>query len=74
MKQDYSFKEITNVSDLDKMKEDWLVTLASPQDGMWESFRNHAIDWGIYFDGGLIGYAAINDKNNSFNFISTPYI
>ena len=72
MKQEYSFKEITDASDLDEVKKDWLATLASPQDGMWEAFRHHAIDWGIYLDGSLIGYAVINDENQLLQFYLTP--
>jgi hypothetical protein len=63
MERNYSFKEVSNIGELAILKNEWVSSLTSPQDGMWESFRNSAINWGIVCDGEMIGYASIGEGN-----------
>ena len=72
MKQNYSFRKVTDVDELAGLKKEWLSSLTSPQDGMWESFRNSAINWGIVFDGEMIGYASVGEGNQLLQFYVSP--
>ena len=47
MEGNYSFSKIINLDELAILKKNWLESLTSPQDGMWDSFRDRAEDWGI---------------------------
>ena len=72
MEQIYSFREVTNVDELADLKNEWLRSLTSPQDGMWESFRNSAMNWGIECDDETIGYASIGEGNQLVQFYISP--
>jgi GNAT superfamily N-acetyltransferase len=72
MEQNYSFKEATNLDELTNLKNEWLSSLTSPQDGMWESFRNSAMNWGIVCDDEMIGYASVGEGNQLLQFYISP--
>ncbi|MFK7772295.1 MAG: GNAT family N-acetyltransferase [Saprospiraceae bacterium] len=74
MKQNYHFNKITNTDKLTILKNEWLTSLTSPQDGMWEFFRNSAMHWEIVCEDELIGYTSVNDENQLLQFyISAKY-
>ena len=54
---------ITPGDSLKQLKYQWLDTLTSPQDGMWESFRNNAVHWEVSINGKLAGYACIHNND-----------
>ena len=72
MERNYSFKEVTNIDELAELKNEWLNSLSSPQDGMWESFRNSAMSWGIVYDQKIIGYASVDQDNKLLQFYISP--
>lgn len=59
-------------SPLPDLKTTWLQTLTAPQDGMWESFTNHAQHWQIQQDEAIIGYAAVNEEACLLQFYLKP--
>lgn len=72
MERSYSFKKAATIDELADLKNEWLIGLTSPQDGMWESFRNSAMDWGIVCDDEMIGYASVGEDNHLLQFYITP--
>jgi GNAT superfamily N-acetyltransferase len=73
MTHDYSFREAAP-DELAPLKSEWLGSLTSPQDGMWESFRHGSSNWAITCDGNMIGYAAVNQDNRLLQFyVSRPH-
>jgi predicted acetyltransferase len=72
MKRNHRFYKITDVDELTILKKEWLDSLISPQDGMWESFRNNVLDWGIECDNKMIGYASIGEGNQLLQFYISP--
>ncbi len=72
MEEKYSFYKITNVDELTSLKNDWIDSLLSPQDGMWESFRNSALNWGIESNDEIIGYASVGEGNQLIQFYISP--
>ena len=72
MKQNYSFHKETNIDELTILKKEWLASLTSPQDGMWEFFRNSAVNWGIVCDDEMIGYACVDEGSQLLQFYITP--
>ncbi len=72
MARNYMFKEIANTDELTELRNEWLSTLTSPQDGMWESFRNSGKEWGIVQDNELIGYSSIGENNQLIQFYISP--
>ena len=73
MKRKYTFREVTNVDELTDLKNEWLNSLTSPQDGMWAFFRNNATNnWGIECDNEMIGYASIGEGNQLLQFYVSP--
>ena len=72
MKPDHSFIQVKDVDELAELKTEWLQSLTSPQDGMWEFFRNSGIHWSIYVDTKMIGYASIGEENQLLQFYITP--
>ena len=43
MEGNYSFREeLFNEDQLNQLKKEWIKSLSSPQDEMWESFRGNA--------------------------------
>lgn len=72
MEKNYSFNKITNIDELVTIKNEWLASLTSPQDGMWAFFRDSAINWGIVSDNKIIGYAAVNENDQLLQFYLSP--
>ncbi|MET2984179.1 GNAT family N-acetyltransferase [Aureibaculum conchae] len=72
MKQNYSFTKTTNFDALTNLKNEWLTTLTSPQDGMWAFFRDSATHYNILLDDKIIGYAAVDESNQLLQFYITP--
>jgi predicted acetyltransferase len=72
MERSYSFNEVTIDNELTILRNEWLDNLTSPQDGMWESFRNSAMNWGIVTDDQMIGYASIGEGNQLIQFYISP--
>ena len=72
MKRNYSFKKVTTVDELTNLKSEWLSSLTSPQDGMWEAFRNSAMNWRIVCDTAMIGYASVDEGNRLLQFYISP--
>ena len=72
MNQAYNFPKVTNIEELTILKKAWLASLTSPQDGMWESFRNSATDFGIVKENEMIGYAAIDENHQLLQFYLLP--
>ncbi len=69
----YQIQKIeTSNSELVELKNEWQSSLASPQDGMWESFRNSAVHWEIRKVDQMIGYACVNENNQLLQFYITP--
>jgi len=61
-----------NVDEITHFKNEWLSSLTSPQDGMWESFRNNAVNWGIVCEHEMIGYASVGEGNQLLQFYISP--
>ena len=57
-----------NGADLSNFKEVWLQDFVGPQDGMWESFRNQASNYGIICNDSMVGYASIGEENQLIQF------
>ena len=72
MNQKYSFRKVTNGDDLAILKKEWLSSLTSPQDGMWASFRNSALHWGIVGNDKMVGYASVGEGNQLLQFYLSP--
>ncbi len=72
MEGNHRFNRITHVDEIAHLKSQWLSTLTSPQDGMWESFRNSAMNWGILFNDELVGYASVDEGNQLLQFYISP--
>ncbi len=72
MNRAYSFHKVTNAEDLTILKKEWLASLTSPQDGMWESFRDNATNWGIVKENEMIGYAAVDENHQLLQFYLLP--
>jgi len=61
-----------STSELVKLKNEWLASLVSPQDGMWESFRTNATHWEIKYLDQMIGYISVNENNQLLQFYISP--
>ena len=72
MEGNYSFRELFNVDQLNHLKKEWVKSLISPQDGMWESFRENAKNWGVFDGNTMIGYAAIGEDNQLIQYYIIP--
>lgn len=68
----YRFSKIIEVDELAILKKNWLDSLTSPQDGMWDSFRDGAEDWGIFENGEMIGYGSKGEGNELLQFYILP--
>ena len=72
MNVDFSYLEIPEIHKLDKLKSDWLQSLTSPPDGMWQSFRSGAAHYGIRHADDFIGYACIGENKKLIQFYIRP--
>ncbi len=63
MKNELYFNQISHSESIRSLIEDWKQTLTAPQDGMWESFLEHATKVEIRADNRTIGYACLNGEN-----------
>lgn len=72
MKKNYSFQLVKNIDSLNDIKKEWINSLTAAQDGMWESFRNSAVNWSILYGNDIIGYAAIGDEKQLIQFYVSP--
>lgn len=72
MERDYTFKKVADTKEITNLKNEWLDSLTSPQDGMWESFRNSAMNWEIMRADEIIGYAAVGENNRLIQFYISP--
>lgn len=72
MEGNYNFYKVTNTDGLASLRQEWLDGLPSPQDGMWEFFRNNGVNWGIKCNEELIGYAAVDEGNQLLQFYILP--
>ena len=72
MKRNYSFHKVAHVDELAMLKNEWLDSLTSPQDGMWEFFRNNTMNWEIACDDERIGYASVGEGNQLLQFYISP--
>ena len=72
MKQVYSYNIIGNSQELSPIKNKWLTTLVSPQDGMWEHFRESGTNYKICHGDITIGYAVTNQENQLIQFYISP--
>lgn len=64
----YHFKKVTDSQALTKLKHKWRESLPRPQDGMWESFRESAVHWGISVANEMIGYACVDQEDQLLQF------
>jgi len=71
-KTQFQFRIVTDLSALDVLKSEWLISLVAPQDDMWESFTNAATHWEIKAENQIIGYACVNDENRLLQFFVAP--
>lgn len=72
MQKEFIFSEVNSNQDIAELKLEWLKSLTSPQDGMWESFRNSAVHWKIIYADQTIGYASVNHQNQLLQFYISP--
>lgn len=72
MQNSYSFKKASKRNGIAELKKTWLKSLTGPQDGMWESFRDHSTHWEIRNAGDLIGYACVNEEHELLQFYLRP--
>lgn len=72
MQKDYSFNKILVNKELIHLKNKWTKNLTSPQDGMWESFRDSATHYEIRHANKMIGYASVGDNNVLLQFYILP--
>lgn len=72
MEERYSFIENPNSDELAILKREWRESLISPQDGMWETFRERATNWGVFHKERLIGYTSIGADNELLQFYLSP--
>ena len=72
MEGNYSFTGTPDSHELAILKKEWRESLSSPQDGMWEFFRDRAMNWGILHDKELIGYASIGENSQLLQFYVIP--
>ena len=73
MQEDFDFNRTESQDpEIVKLKGEWLNTLLSPQDGMWEHFRNSAVHWKIAEGHQLLGYACLDDENRLLQFFISP--
>ncbi|MDW3196800.1 MAG: GNAT family N-acetyltransferase [Cytophagales bacterium] len=72
MNRSYTFDENISSKELGALKNDWLQTLTSPQDGMWESFRANAINYGIRHEQDWVGYANVSVEGKLLQFYLSP--
>lgn len=68
----YIFPQTTAPDRLNGLKTQWLASLTSPQDGMWESFRNGATQFEICQEDSLIGYASVDADHQLLQFYLLP--
>ena len=73
MNNRYSFSKDVEADMLASLKKSWIDTLVSPQDGMWNSFRDSAEEWGVFYGKDLIGYASVGDNNMLLQFYISPH-
>ena len=71
MDQHFSFNKLLNNDEIVPIKKEWLNSLTSPQDGMWEHFRENGQIWKILLDKNIIGYASIDEDNQLLQFYVT---
>jgi predicted acetyltransferase len=67
-----SLTEVVDAVALEVMKQEWSDHLLRPQDGMWESFRDSAVNWAIIYENEMIGYAAIDERDQLLQFYIQP--
>ena len=72
MEKSFHFQKDLDQTSWQKLKTAWLDTLTSPQDGMWESFRDSSEHWGILIEGELVGYADIHEEHELIQFYIKP--
>lgn len=60
------------IVEFSRLKQEWLQTLHSAQDGMWETFRDQAEHWAIKDEQTIIGYACINEDHQLIQFYLSP--
>lgn len=58
--------------ELRHLKQEWLQTLHSAQDGMWETFRDQAELWAIKDQQTIIGYACLDEDHQLIQFYLSP--
>ena len=72
MNPSFSFDAGIPSEELGRLKNEWLETLTSPQDGMWESFRSYATHYGIRQAGEWVGYTNVADDGKLLQFYIAP--
>ncbi len=72
MKEPIQFKNTSSPNDLDSLKEEWRKTLTAPQDGMWESFMNNALQWVVTLEEERIGYTCVDQEGRLIQFFVLP--
>lgn len=68
MKTEYRFEKTTENKALTQLKHKWIASLPRPQDGMWASFRENAVYWGISIANEMIGYACVDKEGQLLQF------
>jgi len=68
----FHFQKITDTSQLNILKSEWIKSLVAPQDDMWEAFTNGATHWDLKQKDQSIGYACVNDENKLLQFFVIP--
>lgn len=62
-------KEAESIDDLNRLKHDYIQTVAAPLDGMWlDGFLPKSRHFEIYIDGKRIGYFCVNQDNYLLQF------
>ncbi len=74
MQQNFAFSPISSTHELKGLHKKWLESLTSPQDGMWESFRDNANKFKIYNRKEVIGYACIGEEQLLQFFLIPEYM
>ncbi|MEL7122040.1 MAG: GNAT family N-acetyltransferase [Bacteroidota bacterium] len=72
MSKKYQFLAANNKEQLSDLKKQWLRILTSPQDGMWDAFRNYASPIAILDADNWMGYACIRDNHELIQFYILP--
>ncbi|MBL4602261.1 MAG: GNAT family N-acetyltransferase [Emcibacteraceae bacterium] len=58
----------TNADDLNTLKKEFLKSISTPRDGMWEAFVTMADHYSINHENNVIGYCVINEEHKILQF------